>query len=44
MSGRHEEAGEYLMVAAAVHARVDSNRIRRVEGIGFATSRERPTL
>ena len=32
------------MVAAAVHARVDSARIRSVEGMGFAASREGPTL
>jgi hypothetical protein len=44
ISGRHEEAGRYLMVAAAVHADVDSTRIRSVEGIGFAESREGPTL
>ncbi|SDM75044.1 hypothetical protein SAMN04487949_2488 [Halogranum gelatinilyticum] len=44
ISGRHEEAGEYLMVAAAVHAVVDSTRIRSVEGMGFATSRAQPTL
>lgn len=44
ISGRHEEAGEYLMVAAAVHANVDSNRIVEVLGMGFATSREGPTL
>ncbi|RAW44921.1 DUF2209 domain-containing protein [Halorubrum sp. 48-1-W] len=44
MSGRHEEDGEYLMVAAAVHARIDSSRIRSVEGIGFASVREGPTL
>jgi hypothetical protein len=44
ISGRHEEDGEYLMVAAAVHARVDPSRIRSVEGIGFAAVREGPTL
>lgn len=44
ISGRHEEAGEYLMVAAAVHAVVDSTRIRSIEGMGFATSRAQPTL
>ncbi|GAB3422461.1 DUF2209 domain-containing protein [Haloparvum alkalitolerans] len=44
ISGRHEEDGEYLMVAAAVHARIDSTRIRSVEGMGFATVREGPTL
>ncbi|WP_080508433.1 DUF2209 family protein [Haloparvum sedimenti] len=44
ISGRHEENGEYLMVAAAVHARIDSTRIRSVEGMGFATVREGPTL
>ena len=44
ISGRHEEDGEYLMVAAAVHARIDSARIRSVEGIGFAAPREGPTL
>ncbi|MFC4359906.1 DUF2209 family protein [Halobium salinum] len=32
------------MVAAAVHADVDSDRIRSVLGVGFATSREGPTL
>lgn len=44
ISGRHEEDGEYLMVAAAVHARIDSSRIRSVEGMGFAAVREGPTL
>ncbi|MFC6752170.1 DUF2209 family protein [Halorubrum tibetense] len=44
ISGRHEEDGEYLMVAAAVHATVDSTRIRSVEGIGFASVREGPAL
>ncbi len=32
------------MVAAAVHARIDSTRIRSVEGMGFAAAREGPTL
>lgn len=32
------------MVAAAVAATVDSTRIRAVHGIGFAVSRESPTL
>jgi hypothetical protein len=32
------------MVAAAVHARVDSTRIRSVEGMGFSASRDGPTL
>lgn len=32
------------MVAAAVHARIDSTRIRSVEGMGFAAVREGPTL
>ncbi|GAB6877953.1 DUF2209 domain-containing protein [Halorubrum gandharaense] len=44
ISGRHEENGDYLMVAAAVHARIDSARIRSVEGMGFAAVREEPTL
>ncbi len=44
ISGRHEEVDGYLMVAAAVHATVDSTRIRGIEGIGFATSRNRPAL
>ncbi len=44
ISGRHEEDGEYLMVAAAVHAAIDSSRIRSVEGVGFAAVREGPTL
>ncbi|OTE98481.1 DUF2209 family protein [Halorubrum sp. SD612] len=44
ISGRHEEDGGYLMVAAAVHARIDSSRIRSVEGMGFAAAREGPTL
>ena len=44
ISGRHEEAGEYLMVAAAVHATVETARLRTVEGMGFATSRDEPTL
>jgi hypothetical protein len=44
VSGRHAEAGQYIMVAAAVHAAVDTDRIRSVLGMGFATSREEPTL
>ena len=44
ISGRHEESGEYLMVAAAVHASVDTACLRSVEGIGFATSRNPPTF
>jgi hypothetical protein len=44
ISGRHEEDGEYLMVAAAVHARVGNARLRDVEGMGFATSDGHPTF
>ncbi len=44
ISGRHEEDGEYLMVAAAVHAEVDTTRPRSVKGMGFATSRGQPTF
>ena len=44
VSGRHEEAGEYLMVAAAVHAAVGSDSLRGVRGVGFATSTAEPTL
>jgi len=44
ISGRHEEAGEYLMVAAAVHATVGTTRLQSVKGMGFAVSREEPTL
>lgn len=44
ISGRHEESGEYLMVAAAVHASVGPNRLDGVEGMGFATSRNPPTF
>ncbi|WP_132058274.1 DUF2209 family protein [Halorussus amylolyticus] len=44
VSGRHEEAGEYLMVAAAVHATVRTTYLQRVEGMGFATSRGQPTF
>lgn len=44
ISGRHEEAGEYLMVAAAVAARVGSNRINGISGIGFGISRRSPTI
>lgn len=44
LSGRHEEAGEYLMVAAAVAARIGSNRIDDISGIGFGISRQSPTL
>ncbi|MFC4448245.1 DUF2209 family protein [Halorussus aquaticus] len=44
ISGRHEESGEYLMVAAAVHASVGTTRLRNVEGMGFATSRNPPTF
>ncbi len=32
------------MVAAAVHARIDSSRIRSVKGMGFASIHEGPTL
>jgi hypothetical protein len=32
------------MVAAAVAASVGSNRVREVDGMGFATSRAEPTL
>ncbi|NHN59284.1 DUF2209 family protein [Halorussus rarus] len=44
ISGRHEESGEYLMVAAAVHASVGTARLESVEGMGFATSRNPPTF
>lgn len=44
ISGRHEEAGEYLMVAAAVHATVGTTRIQCIEGLGFAINRNEPTL
>ncbi len=44
ISGRHEEGGEYLMVAAAVNATVGTTRVQRVRGIGFAVSYEQPTL
>lgn len=44
VSGRHEEAGEYLMVAAAVHAEVGTDRLAEVLGMGFATSTHEPTL
>ena len=44
ISGRHEEDGEYLMVAAAVHARVGTDRLRSVEGMGIATSEALPTF
>ncbi|WP_135824511.1 DUF2209 family protein [Halorussus ruber] len=44
ISGRHEESGEYLMVAAAVHASVGTARLRSVEGLGFATSDDPPTF
>ena len=44
ISGRHEEDGEYLMVAAAVHASVDTTSPRSVEGMGFATSHSQPTF
>lgn len=43
ISGRHEEGGEYLMVAAAVAATVDSSRIEAVHGIGYGTERAAPT-
>jgi len=32
------------MVAAAVHARIDSTRIRTIEGMGFSAVREGPTF
>ncbi|WP_423746045.1 DUF2209 family protein (plasmid) [Haladaptatus sp. SPP-AMP-3] len=44
ISGRHEEDGEYLMVAAAVHATVDTTRLHSVRGLGFAVSHHEPTL
>ena len=44
ISGRHEEDDAYRMVAAAVHATVDSTRIRSVHGIGLATASVEPTL
>ncbi|WP_321112964.1 DUF2209 family protein [Halorussus salinisoli] len=44
ISGRHEESGEYLMVAAAVYASVGTTRLRNVEGMGFAVSRNAPTF
>ena len=44
ISGRHEEDGEYLMVAAAVHARVGTDRLRSVERMGIATSEALPTF
>ncbi|SHL69431.1 hypothetical protein SAMN05444342_4429 [Haladaptatus paucihalophilus DX253] len=44
ISGRHEEDGEYLMVAAAVHATVGTTRLHSVQGMGFAVSYHEPTL
>ncbi|ERH04322.1 MAG: uncharacterized protein conserved in archaea [Halorubrum sp. J07HR59] len=44
ISGRHEEHGAYLMVAAAVRAQVDAARIRSVDGMGFAVLAEPPDL
>ncbi|WP_435156143.1 DUF2209 family protein [Haladaptatus sp. DFWS20] len=44
ISGRHEEDGEYLMVAAAVHATVGTTRVQCIRGMGFAVSHEEPTL
>ena len=44
ISGRHEEAGEYLMVGAAIAASVGTTRIQQVTGVGYAMSREEPTL
>ncbi len=44
ISGRHEEDGEYLMVAAAVHATVGTTRLHSIEGMGFAVSHAEPTL
>ncbi|SIR14482.1 hypothetical protein SAMN05421858_1586 [Haladaptatus litoreus] len=44
ISGRHEEDGEYLMVAAAVHATVGTTRVQSIRGMGFAVSHEPPTL
>ena len=44
ISGRHEEAGQYLMVGAAVSARIGSNRIDRIDGIGLQQSVAEPTL
>jgi hypothetical protein len=42
ISGRHEEDGEYLMVAAAVQASVGNDCLRTVDGMGFATSDGHP--
>ena len=44
ISGRHEEGGEYLMVAAAVHATVSTAHLRSVKGMGFSISRSEPTF
>lgn len=44
ISGRHREDGEYLMVGAAVAARIGSNRIDEITGIGFGVSRREPTF
>lgn len=44
ISGRHREEGAYLMVGAAVAARVGSNRIEEITGIGLGTSRREPTF
>ena len=44
ISGRHRESGAYLMVGAAVAARIGSNRIEEVTGIGLSTNRASPSL
>ena len=44
ISGRHEEDGEYLMVAVAVAATIGSNRSESITGMGYAKSQHAPTL
>lgn len=44
ISGRHAVGGDYLMVAAAVHAEVGPDSLRAVRGVGFARSTDEPTL
>ena len=44
ISGRHQEAGEYVMVAAAVAADIGSSRINGISGIGLSQRNSEPTL
>lgn len=44
VSGRHRIEDRYLVVSAAVAARITSTQVAGVEGTGFARSDGEPTL